>query len=198
MTSAGCVNLNDVYATDAAGMETHYAIAMIQMAEDGRLVHSEEFEAEDLDQAIARFDELTTRRNEASDGLRRFYKTLIEDRDLDAAMAMADEGLIVDDRRPLVGSEIGQDDFSANFATILDHDGDIDWSLDVLAVIGYRFATARVTIMRRPIDFASDVLVVVEMNEAGLATAIVAFNPDDLDAALAEMERRSTEAESAD
>jgi hypothetical protein len=89
-------------------------------------------------------------------------------------------------------------DFVENFRDIIDHDGPIEWSLEILAVGGERFAVARITSVRWPVDFTTDILIVVELNDRWLATPVVAFDPEDLVAALAEMERRSTEAESAE
>lgn len=129
-------------------------------------------------------------RNPATDNLRAFYAAMFNDRDFDTAMAFMADDFVGEDRRELVGSTVAKPDVFENYRELLEHDGRIDWTVDVLAVAGERVALTHVTTVRSGSSFETEFLLVAEADEAGLATAVVAFGTDDLEAAVDEMTER--------
>ncbi len=189
----GAVLVSEIHATDPTGMVTEWASAHVLIVADDKITHWEELEPHALDTAVARFRELTTARNRASDRIHEGYAALFEDHDLDIMLAMTHEDLVVEDRRPLVGLRIGREQFADNFRPVLEHDGPMDWEVITLAVRDDHLAVVRVTSARRGIDFPTDFLIVVEFDDDGLCTEAVTFDPADAGLALAELERRAAD-----
>ena len=100
--------------------------------------------------------------------------------------------IVVDDRRRAVNAGIrhGRDAEIANLRAAADV-GITYFTSDVIAARGERLILARVSGgIRGPGDFLNDVLGVVEINSHNEIAAIVVFDPDDFDAAIAELDTR--------
>ena len=163
---------------------------------DGDMVNrGEVFDEADLDTAIARFDQLNRNtpqlENAASQAAER-YMAHFAARYWDELTKVLAADIVVDDRRRAVNAGIrhGRDAEIANLRAAADV-GITYFTSDVIAARGERLILARVSGgIRGPGDFLNDVLGVVEINSHNEIAAIVVFDPDDFDAAIAELDTR--------
>ncbi|HJR27034.1 MAG TPA: nuclear transport factor 2 family protein, partial [Acidimicrobiales bacterium] len=163
---------------------------------DGRFTAWELYDLDDVERARTRFAELTGEResrrfwNAAMENLERFYEVWTS-RDWDALMALHADDNVVVDRRGVAQVEgtTAEQEYRVYFG--LD---EVEFAAPILiATRGNRLALCSGTM--RFSDGASGVaevqaLGVIEVDEAGLQTAAVRFDPDDLDAAYDELDRR--------
>jgi class 3 adenylate cyclase/tetratricopeptide (TPR) repeat protein len=174
---------------------------------DDRFCRTEIFPTTDVDRALARYAELTESsasrerpplRNRASDVAHASSAAVYDDRDLDAGLALLADDFLGEDRRPLVGASLRKPDLAANFSEALRHGGDYFWTLEVLALAGDRLSLSRFTNVRSDSGFEITYLTVTEINDEGMATAFVIFEPDNLDPAVDEMTERFLAGEGAE
>ncbi|WP_246398912.1 BTAD domain-containing putative transcriptional regulator [Mycobacterium vicinigordonae] len=164
---------------------------------DGELVdRCEIFDEADLDAAIARFDELhlpaKRLQNKASRvGARSFGHFAAGE--IDAVAEIMAAGCHIEDRRKLVsvGSWDGHDAVMANMRAL--SDGATNRTLTVIATRGERLALFRVSAPNRDAgqgQFGVEVLSITVIDADERITAHVLFEPDDFDAAFAELDAR--------
>jgi hypothetical protein len=172
---------------------------------DGDLCNRcEIFDEEDLDTALARFDELcppTPRlENTASQVAERFLRHFAVS-DWDAMAEILADNFFNDDRRPLVsfGVQHGRDAQIANMRAIAELLS-TDVTSTVVATRAARLALVRLGFSVRgqgPDAFQIEALGVVGIDTEDRIAAFVVFDPDDFDAALAELDARYLAGEAA-
>jgi hypothetical protein len=105
----------------------------------------------------------------------------------------------MDDRRRLMRIEIEGEAFFANEKLLFDVPGSA-WDAELLATRGERLALARVQFRAGGEDagpMSVDILDLVEVDAEGRRTTLVVFDPDGIEAAYAELERRYQSGEGA-
>src|SRR5271166_5931676 len=168
---------------------------------EGDLVNrSEVFDETDLDAAIARFDELSrpALKNAASQAFGRI-PGYVEARDWDALAKLSAENISVDDRRRVVNAGIrnGRDAAIADLQAATE----VGFTLKMVSVIATRGARLALIGVRGtgldPEAIATDAPQIIEIDSDGLIAAIVVFDPEDIDAAFAELDARYLAGEAA-
>ncbi|OBG89310.1 hypothetical protein A5699_14605 [Mycobacterium sp. E802] len=172
---------------------------------DGSLINRcEMFDETDLDAALARFEELhphTPRlQNAASQATDRFLERFAA-RDWDAMGKAVTDDISFDDRRRVTsaGSQIGRESFVENFRIAADLGA--TQSPTAIAIRGERVVLARARFSLgggAPEEFGLDLLHVIEIDSDNRISATVTFDPDDFDAAIAELDTRYLAGESVD
>jgi class 3 adenylate cyclase len=172
---------------------------------DGDLVNrSELFDEADLDIAIARFDELsqpTPRLENAASQVYERCNAYFRAQDWDALAATFADDISTQDRRRVVGFAVQNDRNTviANTRAIIEY-GMTNLTSTVIATRGNRLVLARARFSgpdQEPGAFHTDVLIVLESNAENRIAAHLVFDPDDFDAALAELDARYLAGEAA-
>ena len=180
-------------------------LRMIQMftVEGDLLSGVEVFDETDLDAALARFEELQpeTRRleNTASRAEDRFF-AYYKARDWAAIAEILTDGSFIDNRTPVTSSGFweGRDDVMANVQALAD--AVMDSTSDVLAIRGDRLSLARHRFPNgdaRYGDFVVEQLIIAEIDTDERIAAHIVIDPDDIDAAFAELDARYIAGEAA-
>jgi hypothetical protein len=153
------------------------------------------FDEADLDAALARFEELqpqTRRLENASTRAEDRFLACFAARDWAAlAETLTDESFI-DDRRPVVNAGLwgGRDTVIANLQALADAAANIT---SVVAIRGERLSLTRIHSSNRDPgqgEFGVEMLNIVEIDTDGRIVAHVEYDPDDIDAAVAELDAR--------
>ncbi|KLO28530.1 hypothetical protein ABW16_12645 [Mycolicibacter heraklionensis] len=193
------------FSTDGFYAEWH-GITVITF--EGHLVNRcEVFDGEDLDAALARFDELQQQprqlehlENTARRVERRFESSFAS-RDWEAMAELLADDSSTDDRRPLVGVGVrrGRDTVIADWRATADV-GVLNVSSSVIATRGERLVLGRYRFAgndQRPEAFHTDVLGVLEIDDSQRITSAVMLDIDEIDSALAELDARYLAGEAA-
>lgn len=196
LSEVGAVITHVAKSFSPEGLGLEWRIVDVLTVEDNLLDRCEMFDEDDLDTALARFDELSgaTPRldNAAIRGAQRFARFGAEDWDLLADTFAGD--FTQDDRRRVVGAGTRHgraaelDDLRA-FTEI----GLTNVAFTFLGTRGQRLALARSSVWggdARPVGVHTDMLTVTEVDAGGRISALVIFDPDDLDAAVSELDGR--------
>ncbi len=164
----------------------------------------EEFDFEQLDLALARFEELNAESledrfaNVASRTMERFARRW-RDRDWAGVLDTFVPTHRMDDRRKLMRVEIAGDEFLANERMLFDEPAS-RWRGELLATRGERLALLRMKFTTE-VDGSGpmtvEMLDLVEVDDAGKRTQLVVFDPDSLEAAYAELDLRYAAGEGA-
>jgi hypothetical protein len=177
------------------------ALNLVAFDEDGRIARYENFDVGGEAEALARFDAMagTDRAqpieerfaNVAARAMRTFERSWCA-RDWDAVRATYHPAHRMDDRRRLMRMAVAGDEFFANERMLFDETAS-SWNGDLLATRGDALALFRVRFTATvpgsgPMEV--EALDLVEVDAAGLRTALIVFDPDDLDAAYAELDAR--------
>ena len=180
--------------------------------EEGRIALQVSFDVDDMDAALAeldathgRFEEEAHRQgrkltNAASQQGRRLLAHLAAG-DQDALAQMLADNFSIDDRRRVVGSGVldGRDAGMASMRAIAEVFTTNPMPTDI-AIRGRNLLLGRLGLSGRnegPDAFLSEMLTVNEINDDDQLVAIVAFDLDDFDAAIAELDRRYLAGEAA-
>lgn len=184
------------------GAEVQFDNVSIVACRRGLLSHSEIFLPEQLDTALARFEELRRRTSEplgfdtsAIRLLRRILDAFAR-RDWEALGDCAREDVVVIDRRMGFGSTLeGRRAAVENFRVIAQM-GAVEFVAVPLAVRGDKLLLARQRFVLE--GFETELLAVGENDDEGRGLRMVFFDPDDLDAAYNELDERYLAGEGAD
>ncbi|MDT5337517.1 MAG: hypothetical protein QOD90_3022, partial [Mycobacterium sp.] len=191
-------------ATSQGGFEAEWRTVHVQTVAGDLMDRNEMFDEADLDTAIARFDELSRPtlqlENAASRAIERFL-VFFAAADWDAIADTFTADYSYDDRRRVVNAGTRQGPTAAvedlqSAAAV----GITDATSTVIATRGAYLALTRShwsVADQRPEPFRMDVLQVTEVDADERVVASVAFDPDDLDAAFAELEMRYLAGEAA-
>jgi DNA-binding SARP family transcriptional activator len=202
LDSLGAVITHAAHGTSREGFDAEWRGVQI-LTVDGEMVNrSEVFDEEDLDAAIARFEELHPPTPRLENSATRVFERLfsyIAARDWDAWAQTTAENVSLDDRRRVVNAGIrhGRD------ANITDTQATIDVGFAMtmvgsLATRGERLALIRVRVSGRdPGAIQNDALNIVEIDADDRIVAGVVVDLDDFEAAFAELDARYLAGEAA-
>ena len=166
------------------------------------LSRSELFDEADLDAAIARFDELsrpTPRLENAASQVADRYLAHFAARDWDALAKVLADDISIDDRRRVVNAGIrhGRDAELASLRAYADV-GVMYMGSVAMAARGERLVLVRASgAGGESREFFNELLAVVEINSHNQISAVVVFDADDIDAAIAELDARYLAGEAA-
>ncbi|OMC56764.1 hypothetical protein A5747_05800 [Mycobacterium sp. IS-836] len=205
-----CLNRGGAVLTYAAqetsreGFNAEWRGVVVLLVSGDKVSRSELFDETDLDAAVVRFEQLsrTARRleNAASQITKRFF-AYFGARDWNAMATILAENVTHDDRRHVVNAGVlhGRDAQITNLRAIAEV-GVADFSSTVIAVRGARLALVHISSKdrdKRPENVLTEELGVVEINSDNRMAAYVAFDLDDFDAAMAELDARYLAGEAA-
>ncbi|HEY3923974.1 MAG TPA: nuclear transport factor 2 family protein, partial [Acidothermaceae bacterium] len=196
LSNFGTVVTLVVHGTSQEGFDAEWREVELLMFEGDRINRLEIFDEEDLDAALARFDELqpqTPRLENAASQHSDRYLARCMDGDWDAITEMLADDYYTDDRRRVVGGGIhGRDVEIENLRAGLDL-GVTNATSHTIATRGERLVLTHVRYWfddQRPEAFFVEILAVLEIDTYNRSAAAVVFDPDDIDAALAELDAR--------
>nr|WP_067285619.1 BTAD domain-containing putative transcriptional regulator [Mycobacterium sp. 1164985.4] len=177
--------------TSTEGLQAERREVSLSTVNGGRVNRSELFDLADLDDALARFDELTRPAPRPVNAAYRMVERLwsrFDERDWTAIGELLAADIYAEDRRRIVndGMRRGREAFVANMRAVAEvGTGDITSTL--VATRGERLVLARIRSER----FHTDVLNLVEL-DAGqqVMASTVVFDVEDWDVAFVELEKR--------
>jgi hypothetical protein len=195
---SGAVITNASYGTSQAGFNAEWRMLQVLMVEGGRVHRCELFDEDDLDAALARFDELVPPTKHLENTASRVDDRIWEAyaaRDWTAVAEMLADDHYSDDRRPVVGAGVrrGRDLEIEDMRSAAAEFEPLTRTSVVMAVRGECLALARCRYSGQPERrgaFYTDVLRLIELNANGRIAAMVMFDSSDTDAAFAELESR--------
>ena len=188
-----------VKATTADGADIDFERLTLTTVRDGKIARIERFDPADVDDAIASLDGGTTGSTErlanaCSRSADRFVRAYVVDRDLHGVEQLAPD-VVIDDRRRLVGGEpfVGREAAQA-FAEQMAAIGTTDVDSECVAIRLEELALLRVVFHGADVGherFGVEALVLFELDAGGLLARVVAYDPDELDVAMREMNQRA-------
>lgn len=204
LTDHGAVVTHVASGSSTEGFDAEWREIHLLMVDDDRLSRCEIFDERDLDAALARFDELRTQKRRLENTASRLMEISLADftaGDWATGRALMAEDFISDDRRRVIstGIVVGRDSAEA----ALRAGSDVGFENLASAVIATRGERLMIDRLRftghdpRPEPFVSDMLRVVEIDEQERMSATVFFDPEDIDAAYAELDARYLASEAA-
>ena len=196
LTDLGAVFTHVGKGTSRDGFDAEWRTVDI-MTVDGDLINrSELFDEDDLDAALARFDELTRNAPRLENEATRIGEQLADAynrRDLDTYISLASpDGLFID-RRQGLHSEL-EASLRQNLQAVLNvSPNSFEMTWEPIATRGSRLSLAHEvwrdnSQANHPV--AVELLTVMEVSDTGLLRVGVAFDPDDIDAAFEELDAR--------
>ncbi|UGU19792.1 BTAD domain-containing putative transcriptional regulator [Mycobacterium avium] len=198
LSALGAVVTRVVHGKSDSGFDAEWREIGISTVHGDRINRSEMFDETNLDAALARFDELTRPaprlQNAASQADQRFWKHFPV-RDWDAMAATLADDFLLDDRRQALnaGNRRGRDTEIANLKVMADLVGQGNVTSNVIAIRGERLALRRLRFSeqdRNPEAFYTEMIGIVEINADNRLAAHIAFDPDDITGAIAELDAR--------
>ena len=204
LNSGGAVVTNAAHLTSREDFEAEWRTIEVLTVEGELISSCEIFDAADLDQALAKFDELRlgTRRlaNAASQAYEHLQKYFAI-RDWDAMAETFAEHVVSDDRRPVVnaGKRHGRAALLAEISALAQI-GVGEVTTGVIATRSDRLALGHIHFSGPggdPLAYLVESLGVIEIDSDARIAAIVMFDPDDYDAAIDELEARYLAGEAA-
>ena len=182
-----CVFDAEPRTIDASGIEREWRSITIVEAHDGLITRWEEYDLDNVDAALARFDELTA----ADDLVNRATQTTARareaffDRDLDGLMSLFHHDVVLHDRRPMFDTIYTRDEWQAVSADLLDHDELAVSHTEIRATRGESLCLQQTTSELSVEGFVQERLSVCEVDGAGLITRYAYFDPEQGDEAFA-------------
>ncbi len=197
LSDVGAVVTWVAHETAQDGFRAEWRLISLMTVRGNLLSRSETFDEEDLDTAIERFDQITrpaSRPENAASQVAERFLTHFAQRKWDAMADMLAEDFYGDDRRPVVGSGVrfGRDEQITDLRAIAEL-----WTAEAtsttIATRGSHLALMRLEFLGgepAPQAFVTEMLSVVETDGVDETVAYVVFGPDDLVAAIAELDAR--------
>jgi hypothetical protein len=197
LSDLGVVATHMAHETSQDGFEAAWRMIVLLLKEGENLGRCELFNEADLDTALARFDDLSQparRLKNTTSQVFEQFQAYFAARDWDALAGILAEDMSNDDRRRVVGAGIllGRDTDIAHMRAIADV-GAKTIAATVLATRGERLALNRILFYgedQRPEAFQAELLGLVEIDVDDRIVARLSFDPDDIDAAFAELDAR--------
>ena len=191
--------------TSQGGFDGEWRMADVFTIEGDLISRCEIFDEADLDAALARFDELhlqVPRLENAASRLGERQLAHFAARDWAAMTELLADDTSTDDRRRVVnaGNQHGRDVDVATMRALADL-GVAHIASTVIATRGDRLALTRSRMSgrdQRPDAFYTEALSILEIDADNRGTAKVVFDPDDIDAAIKELDARYLAGEAAD
>ncbi|MCV7436618.1 AAA family ATPase [Mycobacterium seoulense] len=203
LTDVGALVTHVTRGTSREGFEAEWRENFLLTVEGDVINCCELFDEDDLGAAIARFDQLSRPASHLENAATRAYERVYSHfaaRDWNALAAAAADDYSIDDRRRVVnaGMRHGRDAAMEEVRAIADVGFGTMTILGVMATRGARLALIRTRISGSDPDaIQNDALNVVEVDVDEHVAAIVVFDLEDFDAALAELDRRYLAGEAA-
>ena len=204
LSGFGAVATYAAYGNSPEGFGAEWRMIFVLTVEGDRINRCEIFDETDIDAALARFNELRPEaprpKNAATQLVERFGAYFAARNWAALAEISADE-ILTDDRRSVVSSGIlrGRDLDIANIRATADV-GVTHLTTTVIATRGERLALVRGHLSgrdQRPEAFQTELLNVLEIDADNRFAARILFDPDDIDAAFAELDARYIAGEAA-
>ena len=204
LTDLGAVTTHLGKATSREGFDAEWRLTGFFIV-DGDLINRYEiFDEADLEAALARFDELHRQPPRLENTAAQAYKCVqahFAARDWDAMAEALAADISTDDRRRVVGEgrRLGRDAVIAEISALTEI-GVKSMTPDTIAIRGGHLVLSRVRSLgrdQRHDAFRTEVLDVLEIDADGRVVARVVFDPDDFDAAIAELDSRYLAGEAA-
>lgn len=204
LSERGAVVTQASHGTSHDGFEAEWRIIELFAVDGDSVKRCELFDEADLDAALTQFAELPRARrlaNAASEASERFW-TCFEARDWDAIADMVAPDHVSNDRRRVIGAGLrtGRDAVVEDMRAAAAEFGPMNMSSAIVAIRGDRLALRHAQysgLDQRPEAPRIDVLNVIEVCADGRMVAMITFDPDDIDAAFAELEKRYLAGEAA-
>ncbi|HTC70716.1 MAG TPA: hypothetical protein VK662_14195, partial [Acidothermaceae bacterium] len=203
LNNLGAVVSSVSHETSQEGFEAEWRGISVLTVEGDLIDRLEIFDEADLDTALARFDQLSRPaprlENAASQAVER-YSAHFAARDWDALAKVLADNIITDDHRRVVNAGVrqGRDAEIALLRATADAGLGVYVTFVVIAVRGEHLVLARVSTREPgPEKFFTEVLGVAEVNSHNQVAAIVVFDLDDFDGAIAELDARYLAGEAA-
>ena len=204
LTNRGAVVTHTANATSQEGFNAEWRVVTLLTVEGELINRVELYDEEDLDAALARFDELSRpapRLENAASKVDDRFEIAFAARDFDAMAEMMADDIRVDDRRPAVNAGLrrGRDAEIANMRAIAEL-GAREVTSSVIAIRGDRLALSRNRFSGRdqlPEAFRFEAVCIIEIDNDERIVARVSFDPDDIDAAFEELDARYLAGEAA-
>ncbi|OBK24095.1 hypothetical protein A5634_04280 [Mycobacterium asiaticum] len=204
LSDLGVVATYVAHGTSPDSVEAEWRFVNLLVIEGDQINRCEVFEEADLEAALARFDELQTQTRRLENTAIRAGARLFghyRHRDWNAIAQALTDDTSVDDRRRVAnaGCWLGRDAVIANMQALA-----VGWTQMTMTVIAARGERLALTAIRcanhDPMhgEFDVEMLVVVEIDSDERMRAHVIFGPDDIDAAVAELDARYLAGEGAD
>ncbi|MEM6107073.1 BTAD domain-containing putative transcriptional regulator [Mycobacterium sp. 050272] len=197
LSDLGAVYTHAAHGVSNEGFDAEWRGISLVTVDGDKVSRSEIFDETDLGAALARFEQLSEPaarlENAATLAFERF-RSYFAARDWDATAAILADNAFHDDRRQVVGVGVreGRDAVIAEMSTLAEI-GVKRLDSNIIAIRGGRLLLNRSHASghdRRPDSFRTDVLNIVEINAEGRITALITFDPDDIEAAITELESR--------
>lgn len=202
MTDLGAVVTHSAHGTAEEGFDVDWRAINLLTVDGDRINRCEIFDEADLDAALARFDELSrpTPENAASQVCQRFWVHFAANDRAGISEVMADD-ISIEDRRPVVNSGLRQGrDAVIDDMQLRADSGVTQTTPSVIAIRGAHLVLGRIGYTakdERPDPFVIEILYLIETDADDLVSALVVFDPDDVDAAFAELDARYLAGEAA-
>ncbi|MGE2722215.1 BTAD domain-containing putative transcriptional regulator [Mycolicibacterium celeriflavum] len=196
LSGIGAVFTHAESGTSREGFAAEWREVTLLTFEGDAITRCEIFDEDDLDTALARFDELSRRATHIENAATRMWVRLADTfnhHDVEGFLGLTSPHGRIDDRRK--GLQALHEPSDRRKAALALFESPLTWRTDLepVATRGERLALAR-QIYRDTADESQpvtvEVLTVVEINDDGLMGDFVNFDSDDLDGALAELDAR--------
>ena len=202
LDSVGAAITHTASGSSPEGFDAEWRAIDTLTVDGDRITGCEIFDETDLDAALARFDELqpqTPRLENAASQVEQRFLTYFAARNWAALAEILTDESFIDDRRPVVNAGLwdGRDVVIANLQAVADAAANIT---SVIATRGERLALTRIHSSNRDPgqgDFGVEMLNIVEIDTDERIVAHVEFDPNDIDAAFAELDARYLAGEAA-
>lgn len=204
LTDLGAVVTSVSRESSPEGFDAEWRGICVLTVEGDLIDRLEVFDETDLEAALARFEQLSQPAPRLKNAATRAYdrlQTHYAACDWAAITEMLSDNYISNDRRAVVGGGIqhGRDALIENLRAVVDV-GVTHATSDTIATRGGRLALTHARYSRsheEPATFRVEFLQVVEVDADERITALAAFDPNDIDAAIAELDARYVAGEAA-
>ena len=203
LSDIGAVFTQTVHWTSQEGFDAEWRDVALLTVEGDLINRIEAFDEADVDAALARFDELsrqTPRLENAAARVCERSQACYAAGDWDAVAEILADDCFIDDRRRVVNAGFlnGRDAVIPLLQALADGEANITWT--VIAIRGERLVLARIrTANREPQqgEFVLEMLGLGEIDTDDRIAGHVVFDPDEIDAAFAELDTRYLAGEAA-
>ena len=197
LSNLGAVFAHAVRGTSQDGFDAEWREICVATVEGDLINRIEMFDEEDIDAALAKFDELSRPAQQLENTASRMYdrfNAYLTVRDWDAMGEMVADDVFSDDRRRVVNAGLrrGRDVEIANMRAMADL-GVREVTSSVIATRGERLALTRARVSggdQQPEALSLEMLSLVEIDTDNRIAAGVLFDLDDIDAAFEELDAR--------
>ncbi|MDQ1448494.1 MAG: hypothetical protein QOC79_1465, partial [Actinomycetota bacterium] len=203
LSGFGAVATYQANGASPEGFDGEWRIVLLLTVQGDRIDRCEVFDESDLATALARFDELQPQARRLENAASRIierYLAHFAARDWAAFAELLADDIVSDDRRRVVNAGIrrGRDVHIADSRVVVEVSAPT-LSSNVIAARGERLALAHLRIVNRRMsgEVGADVLGIAEIDADERIVALVTFDPDNIDAAYAELDARYLAGEAA-